>query len=90
MNVKLFFGRKNEVVGELDEALVIFATTFGVELKSMVMNEMGLVLMLVVEAMQARLGSVDKAARQSMVLGAIVKLHVPSHRDEKHHEGHQQ
>ena len=52
------------------------------------MHEMGLMLMLVLQTMETRLRCIDETARQMMVFGAIVELHVPTHRDEEHHEGH--
>ena len=88
MNVKVFFGRKNVVVGELDQALEVLATTFGIELQAMVLYKMSLMLMFVGKAMHTRFCRIDKTAAQMVVFGAIVELHVPTHRDEKHHESH--
>ena len=88
MDVKMFVGRKNEVVGELDQALEILAAAFGVELKSVLMHKMGFMFGFMAMAMRTRLGRVNKAAGQMVVFGAIVELHVPTHRDEKHHKGH--
>ena len=90
MNVKVFVGRKNEIVGELDDALEVLAAAFGVELKTVLMHKMGLVFVLVTEAMWTRLRSIDETAGQMVVFGAIVELHIPSHRDEEHHKGHAQ
>ena len=82
MDVKVFLGRKNEVVGELDFALEVLTAAFGVELKPVLMYEMGfvLMLMLMLQAMRASLRWHNtKTARQVMVFGAIVELHVPTH-----------
>ena len=54
------------------------------------MHEMGFVLMLVLQTMEALLCRINETARQMMVFGAIVELHVPTHRDEKHHKRHYQ
>ena len=89
MNVKVFFGRKNKIVGELDFALEIFAAAFRIELDFMRLREMDFVFVLMLKAMQTRLRRIAETARQMMVFGAIVELHVPSHRDEEHHESHQ-
>ena len=86
----MFVRRKNEVVGELDDAFEVLAAAFGVELHHILMCEVGFMLMLVPNAMMARLCRIDKASRQLVVFGAIVELHVPTHRDEKHHKGHHQ
>ena len=89
MNVKvLFVGRKNVVVGELNLAFEVLAAAFGVELDSVLWHSVGLMLVLMAMAMHARLCRVNEAAHHMMVFGAIVELHVPSHRDEEHHNGH--
>ena len=90
MNVKVFFGRKNVVVGELDQAFEVLAAAFGIELKSVLMHKMSLMLMFVGKAMHTRFCRIDKTAAQMVVFGAIVELHVPTHRDEEHHKGHHQ
>ena len=90
MNVKVFFGRKNVVVGELDQAFEVLAAAFGIELKSVLMHKMSLMLMFVGKAMHTRFCCIDKTAAQMVVFGAIVELHVPTHRDEEHHKGHHQ
>ena len=90
LNIKVFLGRKNEVVGELNDAFEILAAAFGIELKHILMHKMGLVLVLMPQTMQTRLRCLSEAARQMMVFGAIMELHVPTHRDEKHHKGHHQ
>ena len=92
MEFKVFLRRKNVVVGELNLAFEVLAAAFGVELKDVRVCEMRLVfvLMLMPHAVQARLRRIDEATRQMMVFGAIMKLHVPSHRDEEHHKGHEQ
>ena len=86
--VLLFVGRKNVVVGELNLAFEVLAAAFGVELDSVLWHSVGLMLVLVAMAMHARLCRVNEAAHHMMVFGAIVELHVPTHRDEKHHKGH--
>ena len=62
MDVKVFFGRKNVVVGELYLAFEVIAATFGVELDAVLLHKMGLMLMLVTEAVQTRLRSIDETA----------------------------
>ena len=52
MNVKVFVGRKNEVVGELNHTLEILAAAFGVELQTVVLYKMSLMLMFVGKAMR--------------------------------------
>ena len=79
MNVKVFFGRKNVVVGELDEALEILAATFGIELQAMVLYKMSLMLVFMGKAMHTRFCCIDETAGQMVVFGAIVELHVPTH-----------
>ena len=89
MDVKVFFGRKNEVVGELDFALEVLAAAFRIELDFMRLREMSLVFVLMLKAMQARLRRLAEAPRQVMLCRAIMELHVPTYRDEKHRKGHQ-
>ena len=79
MNVEVLVGRKNEVVGELDQALEVLAAAFGVELHAMVLYKMNLVLVFVGKTMHTRFRRVDETTRQMVVFGAIVKLHVPTH-----------
>ena len=55
MDVKVFFGRKNEIVGKLDFALEVLAAALCIELCFMRLREMGLMVVLMVVAMQARL-----------------------------------
>ena len=86
--VLLFFGRKNVVVGKLNLAFEVLAAAFGVELEAVLWHSMGLMLVLMAMAMHARLCGVNEAACQMVVFGAIVELHVPTHRDEEHHKGH--
>lgn len=51
MNVKvLFLRRKNVVVGELNLAFEVLAAAFGVELYAMLRHGVGLILVLVTEA----------------------------------------
>ena len=79
MDVKVFVGRKNEVVGELNHTLEILAAAFGVELQAVVLDKMSLMLMFVGKAMHTRFCRIDKTAAQMVVFGAIVELHVPTH-----------
>ena len=79
MNIQVFFGRKNVVVGELDEALEILAAAFGIELKPVLMHNMSLMLVFVGETMHTRFCRINETAAQMMVFGAIVELHVPTH-----------
>ena len=90
MDFGVFFWRKDVVVGELYLAFKLLAAAFGVKLETVLLYSMGLMFVLVTETMEASLRSITKATRQMMVLGAIVELHVPTHRDEEHHKGHQQ
>ena len=76
--VLLFVGRKNVVVGELNLAFEVLAAAFGVELEAMLWHSVGLMLVLMAMAMHARLCRVNEAARQVMVFGAIVELHIPT------------
>ena len=78
MDVKLFVRRKNIVVGELDLAIEVLAAAFGVELEAVLWHSVGLMLVLMAMAMHARLCRVNEAARQVMVFGAIVELHIPT------------
>ena len=72
----------------MDLAVEVLTAAFGVELDSIVRHEMGFVLMLVLQTMEARLCRIDETARQMLVFRAIVELHVPTHRDEEHHKCH--
>ena len=90
MDFGIFFWRKDVVVGELYLAFKLLAAAFGIKLEAVLRHSMGLVLVFVTETMEASLCSIAKATRQMMVLGAIVELYVPTHRDEEHHKGHQQ
>ena len=90
MDFGIFFWRKDVVVGELYLAFKLLAAAFGVKLETVLLYSMGLMFVLMTETMEASLRSITKATRQMMVLGAIVELHVPTHRDEEHHKGHQQ
>ena len=87
MNIQVLVRRKNIVVGKPDQAVEVLATALAVELKTVLRNEMTImfVVMLVVMAMQAQTRRINETAGHSMVLGAIVELHVPTHGDEKHH-----
>ena len=78
MNVKVFFGRKNVVVGELDQAFEVLAATFGIELQAMVLYKMNLMFVFVGQAMHTRFCRIDKTAAQMVVFGAIMELHVPT------------
>jgi hypothetical protein len=52
MNVMVFVGRKNEVVGKLNHTFEILAAAFGVELQAVVLYKMSLMLMFVGKAMR--------------------------------------
>ena len=89
---QVFVWRKNKVVGELDFAVEVVATAFGIELASIQLPKVCIgffVLMFMVETMQTIVGHCTKAARQLMVFGAVMELHVPTDRYEQHHKGHQ-
>ena len=92
MDVEVFLGRKNVVVGELDLAVEVLAAAFGVELQDIIMQNSlrFMVFMMMPHAMFAFYSGITEAARQVMVFGAVVELHVPSHRDKQHREGHPQ
>ena len=90
---QLFFKRKNKVVGELDFAVEIVAAAFGAELERIVLPKMCFsffVLKFMVEAMQTMVYHCTEAARQLMVFGAVMELHIPSNRDKQHGKGHQE
>ena len=76
---QVFVRRKNVVVGELYLAFEVLAAAFGVELDAMLWHSVGFMFALVVMAMRARLCRVNETARQVMVFGAIVELHVPTY-----------
>ena len=59
---QMFVRRKNEVVGELDDAVEILAAAFGVELYHILMRDVGFVPMLMPNAMMARFRRIDKAS----------------------------
>ena len=91
MDVKLFLRRKNEVISKLDLAVEIVAAAFGAELECIVLPKMCFgffVLKFMVKAMQTMVYHCTEAARQLMVFGAVMELHVPSDRDKQHHECH--
>ena len=89
MEFEVFVRRKNVVVGELYLAFEVLAAAFGVELNAMLWHSVGFMFVLVAMAMRARFCRVNEAARQMMVFGAIVELHVPPYRDKEHHKGRQ-
>ncbi len=62
MDVKVFLRRKNVVFGELNLAFEVLAAAFGVELYAMLRPSVGLMLVLVTEAVHTRLRSIDKTA----------------------------
>ena len=62
MDVKVFLGRKNVVVGKLNLAFEVLAAAFGVELYAMLRHSMSFMLVLVTEAVHTRLRSIDKTA----------------------------
>ena len=79
MNIQMFFGRKNVVVGELDQALEVLAAASGVELQTMVLYKMSLMVVFVGKAMHTRFCRINETAGQMVVFGAIVELYVPTH-----------
>ena len=86
----MFVRRKNIVVGELDLAIEVLAATFGVELYDIQWrNGFHLMIMMVPHAMHAFGGGITEAAHDVVVFGAVMELHVPTHRDEQHRKGHQ-
>ena len=88
MDVKMFFWRKNVVISELDFALEILTTALCIELNFMLLHKMDFMIMLMFKAMQACLRRFAETPCQMVVFGAIVELHVPTHRNEEHQEGH--
>ena len=91
MDVKLFVRRKNEVVGELDLAVEVFAAAFGIKLHDIVRQSgFHFMLVVVIPAMHAVLGCIAQAACHVVVFGAIMELHVPTDRDKQHGKGHQE
>ena len=92
MHTKMLFGRKNEVFGKLYLAFEVVAAAFGIELEFRGLCKICFgcyMVVLMVEAMQARLCCRVETTRQLVRLGAIVELDVPPNRDEQHHKGHQ-
>ncbi len=91
MDVKLFVRRKNEVVGELDLAVEVFAAAFGIELHDIVRQSgFHFMLVVVIPAMYAVVGCIAQAARHVVVFGAVMELHIPTDRDKQHGKGHQE
>lgn len=96
MDVQMFFRRKNEVVRKLYLAIEILAATLGTELYLILLRQAGfmpvpmLMLVLMSLAMSTRLRRVDEATPKMVIFSAIVELHIPTHRDEEHHKGHQE
>ena len=90
LDFKVFLWRKNEIVGELDDTVKVLTAAFGIELNDILMHEVGFVLVLMPHTMMARLRRINETSRQMVVFSAIVELHVPTHRDEKHHKNHHQ
>ena len=62
MDVKVFFGRKNKVVGELDLALEVLAATLRIELYLMRLREMSFMFVLMLKAMGTSLRRLAEAA----------------------------
>ena len=89
---QVFVWRKNKVVGELDFAVEVLAAAFGIELESIQLPKVCIgffVLMFMVETMQTMVDHCTKAARQLVVFGTVMELHVPSNRHEQHRKSHQ-
>ena len=93
LDINVFFGRKNVVVGELDLAVEVLAAALGAEVGDIVRQVRFLVLLLVVvmmpQAMHTRRCSIDEATRKVVVFSAIMELYIPPDRNEQHHEGQQ-
>lgn len=90
MDVKLFLRRKNEVIGKLDLAVEVIAAAFGIELHDIVRQSgFHFMLVVVIPAMHAVVGCIDKAACRMVFFGAIMELHIPTDRDKQHGKGHQ-
>ena len=87
---QVFVSRKNKVVGKLDLAVEVIAAAFGVELDD-ILRKSGFLFMLVMvsHAMHTFSRGIAKTAHDVMVFGAVMKLHVPTHRDEQHGKSHQ-
>ena len=91
MDVKLFLRRKNEVIGKLDLAVEVIAAAFGIELHDIVRQSgFHFMLVVVIPAMHAVVGCIDKAACRMVFFGAIMELHIPTDRDKQHGKGHQE
>ena len=91
MDVKLFLRRKNEVIGKLDLAVEVIAAAFGIELHDIVRQSgFHFMLVVVIPAMHAFVGCIDKAACRMVFFGAIMELHIPTDRDKQHDNGHQE
>ena len=90
MDVKLFLRRQNEVIGKLDLAVEVIAAAFGIELHDIVRQSgFRFMLVVVIPAMHAFVGCIDKAACRMVFFGAIMELHIPTDRDKQHGKGHQ-
>ena len=87
---QLFVERKNIVIGELDLAVKILTAAFGVELNDFLRQSWlcFLVVMMVSQTMYTFSGGIAKTAHDMMVFGAVMELHVPTNRNEQHHECH--
>ena len=88
---QVFVRRKNKVIGELDLAVEVLTATFGVELYD-ILRQRGFhfVLMMVLPAMHAVVGCIDKATCRMVVFSAVMELHIPTDRDKQHGKGHQE
>ena len=88
---QVFVRRKNEVVGELDLAVEVFAAAFGIKLHDIVRQSgFHFMLMMVIPAMHAVVGCIAQTACHVVVFGAIMELHIPTDRDKQHGKGHQE
>ena len=88
---QVFVRRKNKVIGELDFAVEVLTATFGIELHDIVRQSgFRFMLVIVIPAMHAFVGCIEKAACRMVLFGAIVELHIPTDRDKQHDEGHQE
>ena len=88
---QVFVRRKNKVIGELDLAIEVIAAAFGIELHDIVRQSgFRFMLVIVIPAMHAFVGCIEKAACRMVLFGAIVELHIPTDRDKQHGKGHQE
>ena len=86
-NDNLFFGWKSVIISELNFTVKIVAAAFFIEMNDikMFLKLSGIhVMVRMVLAVFAKTRSIAETTQQMMVFGAIVEIHVPTHRNEKH------